>query len=326
MMQQINNAKIDFGRPPARMIPMMVILMTLVVSSLSLAKSMNQLTFASPDEAVSAVVDALNSEDVKALEKIFGPDSQEMINSGDPIADQAGRANFLNLYEEKNMLAQRGDRTVLFIGNEDWPFPIPMVKKDGVWLFDTIEGRDEILARRIGRNELNAIQVCLAYVDAQQEYAREDRDADGLFQYAQKFRSDRGKKNGLYWDVKAGEKESPMGILIASAQEQGYGGKPEGDSPVPYYGYYYKILKGQGKNAVGGAYDYVVKGKMIGGFALIAFPAGYESSGIMTFMVNHLGVVYEKDLGLDTEQEAQNIEQFNPDSSWKKVEESGLED
>jgi hypothetical protein len=326
MMQQINNAKIDFGRPPARMIPMMVILMTLVVSSLSLAKSMNQLTFASPDEAVSAVVEALNSEDVKALEEIFGPDSQEMINSGDPIADQAGRANFLNLYEEKNMLAQRGDRTVLFIGNEDWPFPIPMVKKDGVWLFDTIEGRDEILARRIGRNELNAIQVCLAYVDAQQEYAREDRKDNGLFQYAQKFRSDRGKKNGLYWDVKAGEKKSPMGLLIASAQEQGYGGKPEDDSPVPYHGYYYKILKGQGKNAVGGAYDYVVKGKMIGGFALIAFPAGYESSGIMTFMVNHLGVVYEKDLGLDTEQEAQSIELFNPDSSWKKVEEYGLEE
>jgi hypothetical protein len=225
------------------------------------------------------------------------------------------------LYEEKNRLEQTADRTILYIGNEDWPFPIPWVKKDGVWIFDTMEGNDEILARRIGQNELNAIQVCLAYVDAQQEYAQEDRDGDGLFQYAQKFRSDKGMKNGLYWEVKADEKKSPMGLLIASAQEQGYNGTSANDSPVPYYGYYYRILKGQGNNAAGGAYDYRVKGKMIGGFGLVAFPAGYESSGIMTFMVNHLGVVYEKDLGPDTEKEARTILLFNPDSSWKKVEE-----
>ncbi|MGA8282018.1 MAG: DUF2950 domain-containing protein [Desulfobacterales bacterium] len=297
---------------------MTTLFIALVVSDLSLAKNMNQLTFASPEEAVGAMVKALNSNDLKALEAIFGPGSRDLLTSGDPVADQSGRERFLKLYGERSRLEQTADEVVLSIGNEDWPFPIPLFKKDGLWGFDTEEGREEILARRIGRNELDAIQVCLAYVDAQREYALKDRDADGLLQYAQKFRSDKGMKNGLYWDVKEDEKQSPLGPLFAAAQEKGYSGKSGGGQPVPYYGYYYRILKGQGKNAPGGAYDYMVKGKMIGGFALVAYPAKYASSGIMTFIVNQDGVVYQKDLGRNTEKAVQAIKLFNPDSTWKK--------
>ena len=321
MMLQMNKIKSNFKFEPSMAILMIVMCITLVTSNLSLAEEMNQLRFASPDEAVSILIKAVNSKDVSALEAILGPDSRDLISSGDPIADQSGRAKFLKLYGEKNELEQTADRVILIIGNDDWPFPIPIVKKDGSWFFDSLEGRDEILARRIGRNELNAIQVCLTYVDAQREYALKDRDADGLFQYAEKFRSDKGMKNGLYWGVKEGEEKSPMGLLAASALEEGYSRKQTDDTPVPYHGYYYKILTGQGKNAPAGASDYMVKGKMSGGFALLAFPARYESSGIMTFIVNHAGVIYEKDLGMDTEKEAQNIKLFNPDSSWKKAEE-----
>ncbi len=318
MMLLTNKAKRHFR---IELYMMIVMFITLVTSNLSLAEDVNHLRFTSPDEAVRVLVKALNSKDVSALEAIFGPDSRDLITSGDPIADQSSRAKFLKLYGEKNELKQTADKVILIIGNDDWPFPIPIVKKDASWFFDCVEGRDEILARRIGRNELDAIQVCMTYVDAQQEYAHKDRNADGLFQYAEKFRSDKGMKNGLYWDVKESEEYSPMGLLIASALEEGYYGNQTDDTPVPYHGYYYRILKGQGENASGGANDYMVKGEMIGGFALLAFPARYESSGIMTFIVNHLGVLYEKDLGMDTEKEAQNIKLFNPDSSWKKTEE-----
>lgn len=321
MMLLINKAKQYFRLELYMAIPMMVMFITLVTSNLSLAEDVNQLRFASPDEAVKVLVETLNSKDVTVLEAIFGPDSLDLITSGDPIADQSGRAKFLKLYGEKNEMKQTADKVILIVGNDDWPFPIPIVKKDASWFFDSLEGRDEILARRIGRNELDAIQVCLTYVDAQREYAHKDRNADGLFQYAEKFRSDKEMKNGLYWDVKESEEPSPMGLLIASALEEGYNSKQTDDTPVPYHGYYYKILKGQGKNAPGGANDYMVKGEMIGGFALLAFPARYESSGIMTFIVNHVGVLYEKDLGMDTEKEVQNIKLFNPDSAWKKTEE-----
>lgn len=317
-MVQINKTKRNHWLNRCGAILMTVMFMTLLASNPSLAQNANQLTFASPDAAVRAMVEALNSNDPKALEAIFGPGSRDLITSGDPVADLAARERFLKLYGEKNRLEQTADEAVLSIGNEDWPFPIPMVKEDALWRFDAEAGSEEILARRIGRNELSAIQVCLAYVDAQREYALKDRDADGLLQYAQKFRSDKGMKNGLYWDVKEGEKQSPLGPLVAAAQEEGYSGKASGDKPVPYNGYYYRILKGQGKDAVGGAYDYVVKGKMIGGFALVAYPAKYASSGIMTFIVNQDGVVYQKDLGRSTEKAAQAMELFNPDSTWKK--------
>jgi hypothetical protein len=188
------------------------------------------------------------------------------------------------------------------------------------WRFDIKEGKEEILNRRIGRNELNAIQVCLAYVDAQREYVLKDRDGDKLLEYAQKFVSKKGEKDGLYWEAKEGEEQSPLGPLVAKAAKEGYPGKKSGDKPSPYRGYYYKILKAQGKNAPGGEYDYMVKGKMIGGFALVAYPAEYGNSGIMTFIVNHDDVVYEKDLGKDTEKITTAMKKFDLDRIWKKVE------
>ncbi len=281
-----------------------------------------QKTFASPDEAVKGVLDALKADDAKALSAIFGPGSEDVVSSGDPVADQAEHERFINLYEQKNKLEEAAaNKVVLYVGNEDWPFPIPIVKKDGAWHFDTNDGREEILARRIGRNELSVIQVCLAYVDAQREYALKDRDSDGLLAYAQKFASDPGKKDGLYWKTKEGDEQSPLGPFFATAQEHGYTGtgKQLDGKPVPYYGYYYRILKAQGKNAPGGAYDYVVKGDMIGGFALVAYPAQYGSSGIMTVIVSHDGFVYQEDLGKDTRRTAQAMTLFNPDSTWEKV-------
>lgn len=292
----------------------------LVMSGLSLAETVKQRTFASPGEAVKAMVEALKSNDVKAMEAIFGPGSQDILTSGDPVADRSGREEFLKLYGEKNRLEQTADKVVLSVGDEDWPLPIPIVKEDALWRFDAKQGRDELLARRIGRNELDTIQVCLAYVDAQREYAFKDQDGDGLLEYAQVFQSESGKKNGLYWDVREGEGPSPLGPLFAAARQEGYTPKSAGGHPVPYHGYYYRILKGQGENAQGGAYDYIVGGEMIGGFALVAYPATYMSSGVMTFIVNHDGVVYQKDLGENTKRTAQALQRFNPDGSWKKVE------
>jgi hypothetical protein len=298
------------------------ILLVAVTFGTSLAVLQDQKTFASPDEAVKALMEAVKAEDVKVLSAIFGPGSEDLISSGDPVADKAEHERFINLYEQKNKLEEAvTNEVILYIGNDDWPFPIPVVKKDGVWLFDTNEGREEILARRVGRNELSVIQVCLAYVDAQKEYAVKDRDDDGVLAYAQKFLSDPGKKNGLYWKAKEGDEQSPLGPLVGVAQEKGYSGKQSEGRPIPYHGYYYRILKAQGKNAKGGDYDYVVKGKMIGGFALVAYPAQYDSSGIMTFVVNHAGEVYQKDLGENTENTALSIKIFNPDGTWRKVEE-----
>ena len=286
-----------------------------------LAAMQDQEIFASPDEAVKALMDALKPFDTKALSAIFGPGSKDLVSSGDPIADKTASERFINLYTQKNKLEEAdANKVVLYVGNEEWPFAIPIVKKDGAWRFDTDEGREEILARRIGRNELSVIQICLAYVDAQREYALKDRDSDELLAYAQKFASDSGKKDGLYWEAKEGDEQSPLGPLVAAAQEQGYTGRQSGDKPVPYHGYYYRILKAQGKNARGGSYDYVTKGKMIGGFALVAYPAQYESSGIMAFIVNHDGVVYQKDLGENSKKTALAMKLFNPDTTWGKVE------
>jgi hypothetical protein len=192
------------------------------------------------------------------------------------------------------------------------------VKEGETWRFDSAAGKEEILSRRIGQNELDTIQVCLAYVDAQREYTRVPREGDGLLTYAMKFRSDEGTKNGLYWPTKEGEALSPLGVLVANARAEGYSRKASGGSPTPYHGYFYRILTAQGPDAPGGAYDYVVNGKMIGGFALVAHPAQYGASGVTTFIVNHEGVVYQKDLGRDTETIARTMETYNPDSTWKK--------
>ncbi len=296
---------------------------SLLICGASHAKTVKQRTFASPEEAVKALVEALKSKDIKALEAIFGPGSKDLVSSGDPVSDSAGYDRFIQRYEEKSRLQEESaEKSILYLGNDDWPFAIPIVKKGDLWHFDVKEGRDEILARRIGRNEWNTIQTCLAYVDAQREYALEDWTGDGFLEYAQKFFSDPGKKNGLYWEVKAGEKPSPLGPLIAEAAKQGYAKKKGKTSP--YHGYYFRILKAQGKNAPGGAYDYMAKGKMIGGFALVAYPAKYASSGIMTFIVNHDGVVYQKNLGPKTGKLAQAIKAFDPDGTWEKVKEKDL--
>ena len=206
---------------------------------------------------------------------------------------------------------------VLQTGKDEWPFPIPLVKENDRWRFDTSAGKEEIINRRIGRNELDVIQVCLAIVDAEREYYQRDPDGDKLLQYAQKFISTKGKRDGLYWETKPDEQPSPLGPLVAQARGEGY--KGAAGKPIPYHGYYYKILTGQGKDAPGGAYDYLVKGKMMGGFGMVAYPAQYGSSGIMTFIVNHDGVVYQKDLGANTASVAQSMTKFNPDKTWTAV-------
>jgi len=284
-------------------------------------KQVKQKSFQSPEEAAKALFDALKAGDTKELLVIFGPAGKEIISSGDEVADKAARGRFVKAYEVMNKLEKETDKKVtIVIGNHDWPFPVPIVKKGETWVFDTMAGKEELLNRRIGKNELNTIQVCLAIVDAQREYALKDRDGDGLLEYAQEFRSTAGKKDGLYWQAKEGEEKSPLGELAAKAVKEGYSrGKP-GQGPQPYHGYYYKILKTQGKNAPGGAYDYLVKGQMIGGFALVAYPAEYGASGIMTFIVNHDGVVYEKDLGKETAKIAGAMSKYDPDQIWKKME------
>lgn len=285
------------------------------------AKGVQQKTFGSPEEAVKALVNAIRPNDVKQMSAILGPQSKDIISSGDPIADKDVNESFIRLYDEKNKIEMVSDsRAILSVGEKDWPLPIPIVKKGQLWLFDSKAGKAEILNRRIGRNELAVIKVCEAYVDAQQEFALMDADGDGLFEYAQKFMSSPGKKDGLYWETKEGEKPSPLGPFAANAKKEGYLKKSTQDRPQPYYGYFYKILKGQGKNAPGGAYNYVVKDNMIGGFALVAYPAQYGNSGVMTFIVSHDGAVYQKNFGKDTAKLAQAIKLFDPDKTWKKVE------
>jgi hypothetical protein len=310
----------NFWAKPYEIMLMGIFFIVLAVTGLSLAESVGQRMFTSPEEAAKALISALKSKDSKALEGIFGPESKDLVSSGDSVADQARRGKFVQHYEEKHHLQWDSEEKVfLYVGKEDWPFPIPIVKRNSLWHFDDREGREEILARRIGRNELGTIQVCLAYVDAQREYARKDRNGDGFLEYAQKFRSDPGEKNGLYWETSEGEKESPLGPLFATAQEEGYALKQPNRKPSPYYGHYYRILTAQGENAQGRTYDYMVKGKLLGGFALVAYPAQYGVSGIMTFVVNHNGIVYQKDLGENTKKAAQAMKRFDPDSSWQKV-------
>ncbi|MDO9110482.1 MAG: DUF2950 domain-containing protein, partial [Desulfatirhabdiaceae bacterium] len=258
----------------------------------------------------------------KALSAVFGPVGMQLISFGDAAANQEFRSAFLSTYKEKNRLETVGDtKVILHTGNNDWPFPIPLAKKGQIWYFDSKAGKEEALNRMIGRNELNAVQVCLAYVDAQKEYVLGDHDRDGYFEYAQQFVSDPGKKNGLYWETREGEKTSPLGPAIAMASQKGYKKMSEAalasGSPLPYHGYYYKILKAQGKNTPGGAYDYIANGKMIGGFALVAYPAKYGYSGIMSFIVHMDGVVYEKNLGMNTAKAAEALARFDPDKTWK---------
>jgi hypothetical protein len=319
MALQIQKKTRDFWVKPYKTILMGSFLVVLAMAGLCLAESVEQRMFGSPEEAVKALIFALKSKDSKALEGIFGPESEDLVSSGDSIADEARRQEFILLYDEKHRLQKESEEEVfLYVGKEDWPFPIPITKEKSLWHFDGREGREEILARRIGRNELSTIQVCMGYVDAQREYALKDWDGDGFLEYARKFRSDAGKKDGLYWETGEGDEKSPLGPFFAAAEEAGYTLKQSDRKPSPYYGYYYKILTAQGEKAPGGAYDYVVKGKLFGGFALMAYPAQYGVSGIMTFVVNHDGIVYQKDLGENTKKAAHAMKRFNPDSTWRK--------
>jgi Protein of unknown function (DUF2950) len=277
-----------------------------------------QHAYATPDDAVNALVAFAKSGDLRAAHVIFGPSGEDIVSSGDKVSDDALRAKFLNWYDSKHQIrTDSADKATLIVGEEDYPFPIPLVRKGGKWLFDTNAGLEEILDRRIGQNELDAIETCLAYVDAQEEYASKDRTGAGVGVYAQHFVSDAGKKNGLYWPAAKGEDESPLGELFAEASQEGY---HVGGGRSPYHGYYYKILTKQGPNAPGGAVDYVVNGQMIGGYGLIAYPAEYRNSGVMTFIVSFDGDVYQKDLGPNTAVLAEGITAFDPDPSWKKVE------
>jgi hypothetical protein len=275
-------------------------------------------TFASPEEAVQIFVAALKANDEKAVLAILGSEAKPLVDSGDEVADDTAAQRFVASYEQAHSLVKNGDATVLQVGTDEWPFPIPLVERDGRWHFDTAAGKQEVLARRIGRNELAAMNVALAYVDAQREYHQRNPQNAKLAPYAQRIASSSGKKDGLYWPTKDGEPESPLGPLVASARGEGYKQAGNGTGE-PYHGYYYRVLTGQGADATGGAYDYMVRGAMIGGFALVAYPAEWGNSGVMTFLVNHDGVIYEKDLGPDTAKTARSMKLFNPDATWKTV-------
>ena len=287
------------------------------ISTAAIATEPRQMTFASPEQAADALVAAAGAGNTGDLKKILGPSGRKLIFSGDRVADKEGREKFAADYAQKHAIEKQSDtKATLVVGAEEWPFPIPLVKQGDAWRFDTKAGADEILNRRIGRNELNAIQVCGAIVDAEHDYASKDRTGDGYLEYAQKFMSSPGKRDGLYWPATAGE-ESPIGPLVVSARAEGYGARGDHGKRSPYHGYYYRILKQQGKDAPGGARDYVVNGHMIGGFAVVAFPAKYGDSGVMTFIVNQDGMIYEKNLGPDTAKIARGMTTFNPDASWK---------
>jgi len=276
-----------------------------------------QTRFRSPEKAARALVDAARADDLKALLSILGPGGKRLISSGDSVADNASRDRFVIAYEQRHVLKPGAPGSMLLhVGTDDWSMPIPIVKKAKSWIFDIGKGEKEILNRRIGRNELNVIDAINAYVDAQHEYASKDCSGGGKVEFAQRFISSPGHRNGLYWEAGEGEPQSPLGPLIAQAAKDGY--RPEGNLS-PFHGYYFKILKGQGKHAEGGAYRYMVRDKMILGFALVAYPAEFGNSGVMTFMVNQEGVVYEKNLGKKTGRLAESITVYNPDKSWKKV-------
>lgn len=281
-------------------------------------------SFATPPLAAKALVSAVRAKDIAALRTILGPDGDDIVYSGDSTADQEAGREFLAAYDAHSKVFQRDPvRAYLEVGNDNWVFPIPIAKTRSGWQFDAAAGRAEILARRIGQNELGAIESCLAYVDAQRDYASAYR-GDGVLEYAQRFVSSNGTHDGLYWDAGPGEAQSPLGPDFAAARAEGYTPRAAGsdvDHSAPYHGYYYKILAAQGPAARGGAHDYLADGHMIGGFALIAFPARYGASGFTSFMVNQDGVVFQRDLGTDTEKTASKITTFNPTKGWTKVSE-----
>ncbi|HUC11540.1 MAG TPA: DUF2950 domain-containing protein [Stellaceae bacterium] len=279
---------------------------------------MQQRSFATPAAAVDALIAANRAKNLPELLAILGPDSPKLIDSGDAVADRNGRARFVVAYDTTHSLEREGpDTAILVVGREGWPMPIPLVRRQGVWRFDTEAGANEILDRRIGRDELSVIEVCRAYVAAQREYVALRVSSGEPAEYAQHLMSDPGQRNGLYWPVNPGEQESPLGPLIATARAAGYTPSAPHPAPRPYYGYFFRILTRQGTDAPGGARDYVVNGDMIAGFALLAYPAIYGNSGVMTFIVNEDGIVYQRNFGPATSRIVQQITQYDPDPSWQ---------
>jgi Protein of unknown function (DUF2950) len=279
--------------------------------------------FSTPEDALKALHGAAQAKDKAALDQIFGSSYKDLL-SGDEVQDAAEFAEFVeHLAEKTNLVKESDSKVTLYIGNENWPFPIPIAKKDGQWFFDTEAGREEILNRRVGEDELIAILVCRSYVKAQRDYALKDREGDGVVKYAQKLRSDPGKKNGLFWRSRPGEEVSPLGELVAQARMEGYR-KTKAvfrEESTPFHGYFFKIMTRQGKNAPGGEYNYIINGNMVAGFALVASPSNWGKSGVMTFIVSQQGKVYQKNLGPNTLKIAQAMEEFNPDKTWTLVKE-----
>jgi len=314
----MRRTKLDFDRFHGANFPKLAagaILLMACLPTGSIAQQEGQKTFSSPEEAANALVSAAQNNNEKAMLEILGPDGKQIVSSGDETEDTQGRANFVERYQEMHRLLKEPDATmILYIGAKNWPTPIPLVNKGNSWYFDTEAGKKEILFRRIGRNEISTIRVCQELVAAEKEYHSTQHT-----EYAQKIFSDEGQHNGLYWKAAGRETQSPIGPLVASAVAEGYANTRDG-APAPYRGYYYHILTRQGKNAPGGAKNYVVNGKMTGGFAFVAYPAEYRSSGVMTFLVGEDGVVYQKDLGKKTEVLAKSMKEYNPDSSWQKAE------
>ncbi len=290
-----------------------------IVPATSAAPPSDQAQFGSPEEALHALKQAAAAGDRETLKRLFGPQIQE-IASGDSVQDAADLKVFAKRLEKGASLAREGeDKAVLHIGAESFPFPVPIMRSGQVWYFDTEQGLEEILNRRIGENELNAIRVCRGYVASQYEYFELDRDADGVLEYAQRLASTSGKRDGLYWETSSTEQISPLGPLVADARAEGYTTPNDSGAtqPQPYHGYIYRLLTVQGPQAPGGAFDYVINGNMVAGFALIAYPAEWGSSGVMTFAVNSNGTVHENNLGEDTNKVANSVNAYNPDKSWK---------
>jgi hypothetical protein len=285
------------------------------------AQQAEQRVFATPEDAVRALTDAAKASDLDGLLAIFGADGKELISSSDPATARQNREVFVVAIAEGWRLVDRGENKELVIGNEAWPFPVPLVKTPAGWMFDTAAGKEEVLARRIGRNELAAMRISQTYVTAQRLYARRAHDGKPAGLYARRFTATPGTQDGLYWPVERGKPHSPLGPLVAEAAAEGRQ-LGSGGSPAPFHGYHFRILEAQGPAAQGGAREYVVNGEMSGGFALVAWPAQYDATGIMTFVVNGDGVVFEKDLGPDTATAVARITRFDPDTSWHAVTDS----
>ena len=295
-----------------------ILLPAAALAAIGCLSAASQKTFSSPEGAVQAVIQAAEKNDTSSLLQLFGPAGKDIVESGDADEDKTSRAQFAQLARERMEIHKdpsNPDKITVSIGTEDWPFPVPLVRQNGAWRFDSAEARVEILARRIGANEMNAMEVCRGYVEAQMEYASQPRNGSKVLQYAQRIDSSPGKQEGLYWEPANGAPEPIVPKALAEAAAANYG-KP---GFRHYHGYYFRVVKAQGPDATGGAFNYIVNGSMIGGFALVAWPAEYAVSGVRTFIISHQGILYEKDLGPNTTTLARQMTRFNPDKTWRPV-------